>query len=103
MALWPDAPQSDPVRMQDYEVHEESRIAQVTAVVRSTLAVEEIGPWLKNSYGGDIDRVLSERQAGPTGGPPSLAIACSGGVADSRSRQGFPRRRRSIRSASRAI
>ncbi|MCR8897506.1 GyrI-like domain-containing protein [Gordonia sp. GONU] len=63
--------------MQDYEVHEESRIAQVTAVVRSTLAVEEIGPWLKNSYG-DIDRVLSERQAGPTG-PPFARYRMLGG------------------------
>lgn len=49
-------------------MHEESRTAQVTAVARSTLAVEEIGLWLNKTYG-DIDRVLSERQAGPTGPP----------------------------------
>ena len=54
--------------MKQYDIHAESRNAQVTAVARATLTVPEIGPWLRKNYGA-IAGLLAGRQAGPAGPP----------------------------------
>ena len=54
--------------MKEYDIHAETRNAQVTAVARATLTVAEIGPWVGKTYGA-VAGLLADRQAGPAGPP----------------------------------
>jgi effector-binding domain-containing protein len=54
--------------MKLYEIHTETRQAQLTAVARATLPVAELGPWLGSTYGA-IASLLAARQIAPAGPP----------------------------------
>jgi effector-binding domain-containing protein len=54
--------------MRQYEVHAETRTAQVTAVGKAALTVAEVGPWLRKTYGA-VAALLADQQAGPAGPP----------------------------------
>lgn len=54
--------------MRLYDIHAEVRAAQPTAVAIATLPVEEIGPWLANSYAA-VATLVSARGAGLAGPP----------------------------------
>jgi effector-binding domain-containing protein len=54
--------------MQSYEVEARTRPEQPTAVIRATLSVPEIGPWLGKAYG-EIAGVLAGQGNEPAGPP----------------------------------
>lgn len=73
--------------MKQYDIHEETRNVQATAVARATLMIAEIGPWLGKTYGAVAD-LLTDRQAGPAGPPFARYHRLDGGRFDVEA--GFP-------------
>ena len=54
--------------MKLYEIHAQTRAAQPTAVERTILRVEEIGPWLGHAYA-EVAAAVAARHLGPAGPP----------------------------------
>lgn len=64
--------------MKQHDIHAEVRDTQATAVVRATLTVAELGPWLAETYGA-IAGLLADRDAGPAGPPFARYHMLAGG------------------------